>query len=163
MEPNLGTHGATRQSWSRDSIRQIFREIQAEYPNAGHEQYIRLLRERCLDDSEAMAAAMDYIVTNLLNAQEGYERRNPTPRTPRTPQQAEERRRDADTMTESIKRQIALLNLPMANGKLARNCTGEELIEIGGRWTKVGKKIGRNATLGSVLNEAEVRELWDRA
>jgi hypothetical protein len=68
----------------------------------------------------------------------------------------------ADTITESIKRQDMLLNLPMPNGKLARNCTGEELEEIGGNWARIGKKIGKTAVLGSTYNESEVRKLWDR-
>ena len=53
-----------------------------------------------------------------------------------------------------------LLNLPMANGKLARNCSGRELIAIGGQWVKVGKKIGMSKILGQVLNESQLQAFF---
>lgn len=53
-----------------------------------------------------------------------------------------------------------LLNLPMANGKLARNCNGKELIAIGGAWTTVGKKIGANKLLGQVFDEVQLQAFF---
>lgn len=164
MEPNLGTKGATRQSWSRDSIRQVFHEIQREYPKAAHDRLVQLMCDRANDERDVLIAAMDYIVTNFTNTQEGYERHAPAiPSPPRPTAEEIAARQQADLeQRASIKAQIMLLNLPMANGKLARNCTGKELVEIGGAWVNIGKKIGANKLLGQVLNESQLQAFFKK-
>lgn len=173
MEMNLGTRGATRQSWGRDSIRQYFNEIQRQNPKAGHDELVRLMCNKANEDSDCLKAAMDYVVTNFTNAQEGYARREEASTTAKasaytrayarsnpTPEQKAEREAENVRQRESIKNQIMLLNLPMANGKLARNCTGAELIKLGGSWIKLGKKIGRTKLLGQVLNEEQAKKIF---
>jgi len=169
MEMNLGTRGATRQSWGRDSIRQFFNEIRLQHPKAGHDKLVRLMCDKAMEEREMLTAAMDYIVTNFTNAQDGYQRRDEAKarsssssyaRSTITPEQKEEREKENERQRESIKNQIMLLNLPMANGKLARNCTGAELIKLGGAWVKLGKKIGSGKILGQVLNEEQVQEIY---
>lgn len=158
MEVNLGMAGAIRQSWSRDSIRQIFRELQEQHPKADHNRLVKLLSERLANEHAALIAACDYIVTNFLDSQEGYERRA-RQKTTLSPEEVARRRQQTNVAVASIKTQILLLNLPMANGKLARNCTGAELMAIGGGWSRIGKKIGKTKILGQVMNEEEVRKL----
>jgi hypothetical protein len=162
----LGMHGATHGSWERDAIRTIFRELQKEHPGSAKNwrDMSRRLRDRCLEDPAALDAACDYIAKNFTEAQENYVKRAEaaaTTRAIRSPEAIAERRAADAKAVESIKRQIALLNLPMANGKLARNCTGEELVAIGGKWVKVGKKIGATKILGQVMNEEEVQKAFE--
>lgn len=159
MEPNLGTRAATRQSWERDSARELFRELQKEHPKAARDRLVKLMYDRILDDESAGLAICHYVVTTFTNAQESYERNKPEPPARPTAEEITARQQADVAQRASIKAQIMFLNLPMANGKLARNCTGAELIEIGGAWIKVGKKIGVRAVLGQSLNEEELRKL----
>ena len=159
MEAHLGTRAATRQSWNRDSIREIFHELQRQHPKADNDRLTKLLYERVVDDETAGMAACAYIVKTMSNAQESYERNKPEPPARPTAEEIAARQEADVVQRASIKAQILLLNLPMPNGKLARNCTGAELIEIGGGWIKVGKKIGVRSILGQSLNEEELRKL----
>jgi hypothetical protein len=159
MEPNLGTRGATRQSWKPESIRQIVKEIQDDHPRAGRDRLIRLLAERISEDDRARDLASEYVIDNCLNVQASYERRDAARARP-TPQEAAKRASETAERVENIKAQIALLNLPMANGKLARYCTGAELEHVGGAWVRVGKKIGKTGILGQKMNETEVHKYF---
>ena len=99
MEPNLGLRGATRQSWSRDSIRQFFREVQRKHPKADHKRLVELMCDLANEERDCLVAAMDYIVTTCTNAQENYERPEPPPTKPPAPRPSAEEiaaRHDAD-------------------------------------------------------------------
>ncbi len=166
-EPNLGSKAATRQRWDRKiNVQAIIREIQTENPRANEDRLIRLLAERMREDDDALIAGAEYAVHNALNSQRGYERqRDPVPATPAprhvpSAREVEERKAEARERIEDIKAQILLFNLPMANGKLARYCTGEELEHMGGAWTRVGKKIGKRGVLGQKMTEEEVRKYF---
>ncbi len=156
---DTASRGATRQSWARDSIRAVFREIQVEHPKAGHGRLARLLADRMQEDPDALNAAADYIVKICLEALEGYERRQPRP--PVDPVQREQRQADIVAAAAKIKEQILLLNLEMPNGKRMRYCTGTEMLSWGRGYAKIGKRVG-NKIVGQVLNEDEARSLLGR-
>jgi hypothetical protein len=164
MEPNLGTKGATRQSWGRDNIRQIFREIQAENPSAGAERLARLLSERMEEDSDARLAGASYIVDNLLNSQKAYERREEPTRPERkapTPEETAARKKQTEETVESIKSQILLLNMEMPNGKRMRHCTREEMQGFRSGYGRIIKKMKPGQTVGQVFDEASIRTAMD--
>lgn len=158
---NLGTHGATRQSWSRESIRVIYAELKAEHPKADHSRMVKLLAER-LEEEDARKAAADYIVTACENAQVGYEkrdeRRSGTHRR-RTAQERQKEDEEVEAAAESIKDQIMFLNQEMPNGKRMRYCTGAEMDKFGKAYQRIAKRVGSTKMVGSVLNEKEVRAL----
>jgi hypothetical protein len=164
MEENLGRRGATRESWGRDASRVAFKEVYDANPTAGERELAEKMREKGFEDESIDRAVYLYTVHNMLEALKGYERRAAParPRIERTPEQAAARQQESIERRASIRAQavVVLLNLPMANGKLARNCTGEELIEMGGNWVKLGKKIGKNKILGQVLNEKEAQAIY---
>jgi hypothetical protein len=173
MEMNLGKHGATQQGWARDNIRQICREIQNEHPKAQQKELAELLSERLAGDYDARKAAATYIIANVLLAQEGYEKRNPSPDEPTlkpaprsviTPEQAAKRKQDVEAMAETIRHQIAkisLLNLEMPNGKRMRYCTGAEMIRFGGKYMSIGKKVGKTKTVGQCMDETTLHKILD--
>jgi hypothetical protein len=155
---DTATRGATRQSWARDSIRAIFREIQVEHPKAGHKQLVKLLVDRMDDDHEAKVAAADYIVQVCLEALESYMKRERQERYRPTPAEKQAREEAIEATAESIKNQLLLLNLEMPNGKRMRFCTGTEMANFGSAYQRIGKKCG-GKMVGSVLDEKEVRAL----
>jgi hypothetical protein len=153
MELLTGKYGATRQSWSRTSIRVIYAEIKASKPKADHTILVKLLAERMREDDDALMAAADYIATNCEEAEIGYAKRQRS-----TPKQRTEIAEQIKATAETIKNQILLLNLEMPNGKRMRFCTGTEMGRFGKAYQRIAKRVG-NKTVGAVLNEKEIRNL----
>lgn len=52
-----------------------------------------------------------------------------------------------------------LLDCMMPNGKTLRQCTGAECIRVGGFFTKIGEKIGRDEIVGEAMTEADLQSL----
>jgi hypothetical protein len=162
----LGVRPSTRQSWQRDiSIRIHIKEIQDEHPRANEEQLVRLLVERMREDDDALIAAAEYAVHLALLAQRGYQEREeespaPRPRPRPAPTPAERAAREAaiDKAVKEAATQILLLNQEMPNGKRMRYCTGNEMGKFGKGYQRIAKRC-KTKTVGSVLNEKEVRQL----
>lgn len=153
MELNTGKFGATRQSWSRTSIRVIYAEIKANKPKASHTTLVQLLGQRMREDDDALMAAADYVATNCEEANIGYVRRQ---------QQTREKRADiaeqiASTV-DAIKNQLLILNMEMPNGKRMRYCTGREVGKFGKAYQRIAKRVG-SKLVGAVLDEAGIRKL----
>lgn len=157
MEASLGQRGATRQSWSRSSIRAVIFELQTDNPLVDHDALVKLLAERMRDDDDALIAAADYAVTAAENAQDGYSRGGARRR--RSPQESARERAEIAAAVENIKSQILLLNLEMPNGKRMRYCTGAEMAKFGKAYERIAKKVGSTKMVASVLSEAQVRAL----
>lgn len=146
-------YGATRQSWSRLSVRTVYAEIKASNPTATHSALIRLMANRMRDDGDVLLAAADYIVTNCAVAEADYKRRKGSPSSAST-------RERVTATVEAIKDQIMLLNLEMPNGKRMRFCTGTEMGKFGAAYQRIAKKVGTKL-VGSVLSEQNVRALME--
>lgn len=160
MEMNLGLRGATRQSWEDNNLRVAIREIIAKHPKAKHDRLVQLLAAQMRDDDDLLLAAADYAVANAvvaLNRNVAPEPAPPSVRHPVSEEEREQRKQERDTIVESIKSQILMLNLEMPNGKRMRYCTGAEMIKFGGAYQRIGRKVGAMKMVGSVLGEKEVR------
>ena len=55
-----------------------------------------------------------------------------------------------------------LLNLPMPNGKLLRNCTGAECSKFQGWFRDISKHVGPSEVVGKKLTETELQNLYGR-
>jgi hypothetical protein len=154
MELNVGKYGATRQSWSRTSIRVIYAEIKANKPKATHAILVRLLADRMREDDDALMAAADYVATNCEEAEIGYAKRQRSA----TPERRAEIAEQVAATAESIKQQLLLLNLEMPNGKRMRYCTGREMGNFGEAYRRIAKRVGTKL-VGAVLDETGVRKL----
>jgi hypothetical protein len=148
-----GRRGADRQSWGRDSIRVIIREIQVSEPKATETRLIALLCERMRDDDDALMAAAEYAVRNVLNSQE-HAHANKTA-TPMTSEKRAERREEIEKIAKQ-KVQILYLNWQMPNGKLARYCTGKYVASVCTPMAKAGKKAG-NKLMGQFYSEESLK------
>ena len=156
MELNTGKYGATHQSWSRDAIRAVVREIKTSNPKANHSTLVRLLAERMSEEDDVLKAAADYIVKNCEDALAGYAQRE---RKTTTPEERAKVAEQIENTAEAIKNQILLLNLEMPNGKRLRNCTGREIGQFGAAYQRIAKRVGPTKLVGTVLDEAGVRKL----
>jgi len=157
MDTNLGTKGATRQSWFRDAIRVVFKEIQDENPRIVSEKKLaKLLGDRVRDDPDIFDAAMEYIVRNMVDAQEHYARRS-RPKPQRT---LEDRQQEQEAISQQAKKDAATvlyLNWPMPNNKRLRFCEGNYVAKVCVPLAKAGKKAG-NKLMGQVYSEEELRK-----
>jgi hypothetical protein len=147
MEMNLGSKGATFQSWHADAIRVIFRELQSDHPRANEKQLVKHLAERLADDPNAAKAAAEYIVKNMMGVQRGYN----SSREPQNNRQAV-----AAAVQAGVNR-ILLLNYPMPNGQRLRFCSGTYVKKLGGAFERVGKKAGAKL-IGEVFDEQSLRQ-----
>lgn len=158
----MGIHGATRQSWSRNNIRQVYAEIKSKNPRANCDEMVQLLSERMREDDDAMKAGVEYIVINCEEAQEGYAKRVTKPAPEPAPEQIAQRQKTVaahvDRSLEAVTK-VLLLNLEMPNGKRMRYCSGAEMAKFGKAYGRIAKKVGSTKMVGSVLNEKEVRAL----
>jgi hypothetical protein len=161
MEVNLGSKGATYQSWFRDAVRVAFRELQEQHPKAGERKLAQLLGDRARDDPEIFDAAMEYIAHNMLNAQEGYVRREQERvQLARPKRSAEERQQENEELSRQAKEaaaKILYLNMEMPNGKRLRYCTGDYVAKVCAPLAKLGKKAG-NKLMGQAYNEEDIRK-----
>lgn len=154
MLERVGYHAATRQSWQRESIRTTIAELRDANPQATEDRLIKLFAERMKEDDDLLNAAAEYAVINAVNSIT----RTSAARQPAKPEERAARAQQQTALVENIKGQIMMLNMEMPNGKRMRWCTGAEMVKFGGAFTKIGKKVGSAKTVGSVLDEKQVRQ-----
>lgn len=157
----VGTLAATRQTWKRNTVRELVAEVIEEHPKGNERQWRKAFRDAVQNDDEYFTAVCDYAFDAAMVARQRQSERQP----PSAQQKAEAAQQRANEAAEhaklvgSIREQIILLNLEMPNGKRMRNCTGDEMARFGAGYTKIARKVGKTKRVGEVLNEAEVRKL----
>lgn len=162
----IGELGATRQSWRTRSVRDLLAEIVKEYPRASDDKLLREYLDRCRNSEDDFEAAVTYAFDNNIralrkqdiSARERAERANRKVEVAKQAARVAERHADA---VKAIKHQVMLLNLPMPNGKLMRNCTGEEIGGFGKSYAKIAQKVGPRKRVGEVLTEDQLHALLD--
>lgn len=155
MLERVGYHAATRQSWQRDSIRTTIAELRDANPQATEDRLIKLFAERMKEDDDLLNAAAEYAVINAVNSIA----RTTAVRQSAKPEERTARAQQQTMLVESIKEQIMILNTEMPNGKRMRWCTGAEMVKFGGAFQRIGKKVGSTNTVGSVMDEKQVRQI----
>lgn len=78
----------------------------------------------------------------------------------REQRQAERDERVASAVTQ-VKR-VILLDLPMSNGKKARDCTGAELDRMGDAWKEVATHLKPTQVLDKHLSERDLQNIFSR-
>jgi hypothetical protein len=156
MDINLGTRGATRESWERDAYRIAFREVQEAHPRAGEAKLVQLMVERCEDDRDLLIAANRYGVRNCLNAQGEYMRRAASPREQPTQEELQQEQEEIKQQAKKDAATVLYLNWLMPNNKRLRFCEGNYVAKVCAPMAKAGKKAG-NKLMGQVYSEEELR------
>jgi len=160
----IGELGATRQSWRTRSIRDLLVELIKEYPDAGEGKLLVEYIARCRNSDDDLDAGLTYAFDNNYRAlrKQVATAREKAAKAARRAQEAQAAAEVAikhAEIVQSIKEQVLMLNLEMPNGKRMRHCTGAEMEKFGGAFQRIGKKVGKTKTVGSALNEQEVRKL----
>lgn len=154
----VGTLAATRQTWKRNTVRELVVQIMADQPTGDERQWRKAFRDAVQRDDEYLLAVCDYAFDAAMAARERLASRQP----PSAEQVAASAQRRADVAAEhaklvtTIKEQIILLNQEMPNGQRARNCTLDYMWRLGGAYRRIGQK-GSRKLVGSVYDEQAYR------
>ena len=149
------SQGAARQSWHRDSMRELLRALIEEHPKATDAELLDKFTQLMREDEKYLIAAAEYAVTNTLNVLERHRRQKGRRGALR---EEEQNRKETETIKEAIRSQVVLLNLEMPTGQRARYTTGVEHGKIGRGYIRVEKKVGTKR-VGEVLSEDQYRKL----
>lgn len=154
MNMDLHSTGASFVAAKEDNNpREIVIEVIKSAPNATRKEQFDQFRERLSENSDEYQRAVDwYFFVNM------HDYLTTSRNTKSTPAQRAAQKESQAKTVEAIKDQIVILNLVMPNGKMMRDCTGAEMTMFGGSFVKVGKKVGSAKTVGSVLDEKQIRQ-----
>lgn len=158
---DTGHRGAKVQSWAQANPRDVLKRLVDEHPTWGKDRLLKALHEKVINNERLIETIIEYWFTNNYHSLIPVERPRASP---------VEKQTAVSVARGKIQRRIAqeaqvlLLELMMPNGKNLRDCTGQECeslaTKMGGWLLRVSKRIGPNKTVGEVLNEDQLRELY---
>jgi hypothetical protein len=158
-----GRTGAARISWEHYNPRDLLIRLMRANPDAGEQALAVILRESVLgDESDYLLPILLYFVRNTvsaLNRERAAEERK-----------SHQHDEDPDPKIAEAKAKIMArikaeaekitLDLVMPNGKPLRDCTGEDCSHLGGWGRRLAVRVGPFKTVGEVLSETDVRDLY---
>jgi hypothetical protein len=156
-----GTYGAKRQTWRKPNPREILRRLLEQHPQDSQSKSLERFTQKVLDDIEILEVIVEYWHSNNFRSLVV----NPSLRVDRSEsikKSKEETLKTKEAIAEAIVEtaRVLLLELPMANGKLLRFCSGKECAKFGGWFSKIAERVGPRAIVGDVLSEADIRKLY---
>jgi len=141
---------------SAHNPRDLVVTVLEKYPDADREEQFREFRNLLDKRADAFQRAVDwYFFLNMST----YMTTNSNGRESPDPMQRAEAKARQQEMVENIKAQIVMLDLTMPNGKPMKDCTGAEMAKFGNRYQRIAAKVGKANTVGSVLNEDQVKAI----
>lgn len=154
MLDRVARQAVTHQSWQKDSVRTAVARLREANPHADEARLVSLFAAQMRADDALLDAAAEYVVILAVNSLERASALRPVMQ----PEQRAARAAQQSDIVANIKEQLMMLNMEMPNGKRMRWCTGSEMVKFGGAFQKIGKKVGSTKTVGSVLDEKQVRQ-----
>lgn len=136
-----------------DNPRQMLIGILESNPELSKDDLFSAFCDELKEDENYQRAVDWYFFINMYEYLNTSRNRKPNPASRAAAKE------EADAMVESIKIKIALLDLPMANGKAMRDCTGAEMAKFGNRYQRIAEKVGKAKLVGSVLSEDQVKAI----
>jgi len=163
-EPGPGVYGAKVQSWRHANPRDILKRIIDEHPNEDKAFIFREFKEQIRDDEDVISAIIEYWFSNNYHSLMGDRPERRAQRQEERAERAREREKKTEAMAEIIKeraKKLVILDMVMPNGKLLRDCTGEDCIKAGGWFHKIAARL-KNPTdvVGRVFSEKRLRQIW---
>ena len=175
----IGKTGASRQSWRSPSARALLKSLMddAKDPHAGQVMFAAFLhallptavRDAFENEEEErrLISVIEYWFTNnynsLLNLYPRPEDKKRNDFRQKSKSVAENKIREAVRKRIVEKAEMLLLEWAMPNGKKLRDCTGEEVRELGAKmpaWFKaIAAKVKPTEIVGKVLSEDQVRAM----
>lgn len=157
MNMELHAKGASFIAMKTDhNPRDLVIELVKKQPDADRRELFETFRTMLEDSGDDYRRAVEwYFFVNM------YDYLVTSRRTPPDPMQRAEARVQQRERVEAIKGQIVMLDflMPIGDGKPMRDCTGAEMARLGNRYAKIAARVGKTTTVGSVLNEEQVRAL----
>jgi hypothetical protein len=168
-QTKLGKLGATRQSWSRNSPRDVLKAIVDAHPRENESELLRIFTDEIRQNEAHVDAIIEYWFTNNLRSMRQAQQ---------SPEAARQRAAERDAVAVAIKQkvekvierkaqvkaQVMMLSLVMPNGKALKDCTGRDCKELStkvGPWlAALGKQLKPTQVVGKELSEAQVRKLY---
>jgi hypothetical protein len=136
-----------------DNPRQMLIKILESNPEMEKDDLFKAFRDELKEDDNYQRAVDWYFFVNMYEYLNTSRNRKPD-RASRAAAKAA-----SDALVETFKIKLALLDLPMPNGKAMRDCTGAEMAKFGNRYQKIAEQVGKAKTVGSVLSEDQVKQI----
>lgn len=154
MNMELHSTGASFVAAKEDNNpRDFVVEVIKKAPDATRKEQFEEFRALLADNSDEYQRAVDWYFFVNMHDYMTSNRSRPDP-----VQRAEARQQQSEVV-ERIKAQIIMLDLTMPNGKAMKDCTGAEMARFGNRYQQIAEKVGKAKTVGSVLNEDQVKAI----
>jgi hypothetical protein len=155
---DTGTTGAKRATWRDLNPRRLLREIIEANPKASEKSWRDEFWAQITEglpplDETYVKPIVEYWLDNNIRSLVS-EMDEPRQRKQQTRTEVERRKREIES--------LILLNLQMPNGKLLGECTGSECKRFGGWYVEIAKVVPAKKLVGDVLNETEIRKLWNK-
>lgn len=136
---------------------EVIVRLEREHPRATRDQIEKLFLAEIEDDKDYRTPALRYFFWNAWMGLHPESRSSPRSKQPQ--QLAAKTRQLADTYVEKIKQNIIIGELMTPLNKKLADCTGTELIKVGGVYTRIGEIVKRRK-VGAVLTEDQLWKLW---
>lgn len=178
-EIHTGTQGAKRQSWEPGNPRPLLLKLARDRPNADADALEKAHLKAIIDavrdgDLDYVKALHTYWFGNnfqsVLNSDADLKRSFAPPKIKHRPAASPKTTTDVKTtIAAHIERaaKLVLLDQVLPNGKKLRNATGADCKGLApkmGIWLgKIARKLRPEQTVGKVLTESQVREIYDGA
>lgn len=165
---DVGVRGAKRQSWKQANPRELLKRVIDDNPGSDREALLHIFRNQLWREDDAedyVDTIVEYWFANNYHSLVG-----PAPIAPRS---RESRARTAE-IAQDIKARvrakileratIVLSDMMLPNGKRLADCSGKECAQmgsaIGGLMGRVAQLVKPKQTVGQVLTEAQLQELY---
>lgn len=162
---DTGMLGAKRVSWRHGNPREMLKRIIDELGTSDRDRLLREFNDQVFarGNRAVLESIVEYWFANNLNSLLDRSALVTTRKRLRTAAQ----KRTAEVRQEiitaiTVAAGVMLLDIDLPHGKKLRDSTGAECSAIGGWLAVVGAKVLPDVIVGNVLNEDDVRALFER-
>ena len=155
-----GMQGAFRQTWRKGNPRALLKTLLEKNPKADATAIYKMFWEEIQDDKDLVRDIVGYWLDHNYHSLKQAEM-------PIKNKQAAQKQKAAavEQLKERIHQEskIILLDLLMPNSKRLADCTGAECGRFNGWMAQLANTVPPNKTVGSVLSEDQIYQLWQKA
>lgn len=134
--------GAARQSWNKNNPRSILDQLMIDHPKIKKDDLYQLMWDKIKSNKAIYESMFEYWFANNTRTQVTFQDR-------------QENKKQINYLVEKM-----LLKLPLPNGKLLGDATGEECAKAGGFYFRVSTKVPAQEKVGKVLDEKQLAKIY---
>lgn len=163
---DTGTYGAKVQSWKKENPRDLLKQLIEENPSMDKPALLSALREELLAEDHIgyLYAVIEYWFSNnyhsLVEARAAPKSRvsQKAAKVARQAKVAAIKEKVQERIHEEAK--IILLDMILPTGKALRDSTGDDCARAGGWFARIAEQVNPDQTVGAVMSEDQLRDLW---